>query len=107
MVDRGRGALDNTVEARIALVESRENELIQHIRTAGLQKIRENNLVEEVMELRKLRRQLVASCRQQVTSVYEQVLRDEQLAQQWFFLKEINSHSMNNPLHLLHPSKTN
>lgn len=67
------GLAEEYAEQRIQQIEAAENQLIQHIRTAGLQKQRENGLVEEVMELRKLRRQLVVHFRRAQTEAHAQV----------------------------------
>lgn len=48
-------------QQRIQGLESQENALIQHIRTAGLRKEREHSLVNDVMELRKQRRQMIVA----------------------------------------------
>lgn len=60
-------------DGRVREIEAGENQLIQHIRTAGLQKQRENGLVDEVMELRKLRRQLVVHFKRQQSEARAQV----------------------------------
>jgi hypothetical protein len=50
-------------------IEAREQDLIQHIRTAGLQKRREICLVDEVLELRKERRKFLTSMQSQIASL--------------------------------------
>ena len=47
-------------------LEDREQDLIQHVRTAGLQKRREISLVDEILELRKERRQQFSALQSQV-----------------------------------------
>lgn len=50
-------------------LEAREQDLIQHIRTAGLQKRREIALVDEVLELRKEKRKLLTSLMDQIVTL--------------------------------------
>ena len=50
-------------------IETREHDLIQHIRTAGLQKRREIALVDEVLELRKEKRQVFSNLASKVESL--------------------------------------
>jgi len=50
-------------------IEALEQDLIQHIRTAGLQKRREICLVDEVLELRKEKRKLLTSLQSQIATL--------------------------------------
>lgn len=61
-------------DRKVQDIETGENQLIQHIRTAGLPKQKENSLVEEVMQLRKMRRQLVVHFKRQQSEAAAQVL---------------------------------
>lgn len=53
-------------------IETKEQNLIQHIRTAGLQKRREMLLVDEVLELRKAKRKLLTSLTAELENVKEE-----------------------------------
>lgn len=48
-------------DTNITEIESSEQTLIQHLRTAGIKKSRETELIDEVLHIRRLRRQLIAA----------------------------------------------
>lgn len=44
--------------SQIEDIENREQSILQHLRTSGLKKVRENSITEEIMELRRCRRRV-------------------------------------------------
>jgi len=54
-------------------LEHLEQQIIQHIRTAGLRKPKETSLVDELLELRKLRRQVFARLNTDASNAKEEV----------------------------------
>ena len=59
-------------------IENLEQQLIQHIRTSGVRKPRENALIDETMDIRKARRKLFAAMLQQLDSVESRLVISEQ-----------------------------
>lgn len=53
-------------------VEDLEQALIQHLRTAGIRKPRETALIDEVMDLRKHRRRLLAAVNAQLAVLQQE-----------------------------------
>ena len=63
-------------------IETREQDLIQHIRTAGLQKRREILLVDEVLDLRKEKRKLLTSLTSELANLKEESTTNNVKSQQ-------------------------
>jgi hypothetical protein len=63
MADNGKNSLGE-VEDNLSNIETSENLLIQHIRTAGIRKPREIELIDEIMTLRRERRRSFSSIEQ-------------------------------------------
>ena len=56
-------------ESSLTAIEDMEQQLIQHLRTSGLRKPRETSLIEEIMVIRRERRKLFASIKENIATL--------------------------------------
>jgi hypothetical protein len=67
-VDNGADASGYDYGEVLTKIENLEQNIIQHIRTSGVHKPRETALIDEVMELRRLRRKFTSAVCSQLKS---------------------------------------
>lgn len=77
MTSNGLLSRQSEVSSYFSGVEEKELQLIQHIRTSGLRKPRETSLVDEVMDIRKDRRQISSH----LTTNYELLKKENAMLQ--------------------------